>query len=165
MTIFMNSQSSAVDRLRTRVASHPAIVPPATMWEPRDIHPSAVVRSGYGATMRTLKFEHEGEAYSNAGDWGDHRRAGENLSNEPARITRPRATRVGACTGIERSEQPVTADELSGSNIGSYIVGAVFGLVVFAGTVLGGMQSDDIVYDAPAVGADSAVVAVAAPSY
>ena len=93
-------------RLRGRSA-HPAVVPPAVVWEPRDVHPTSGIRHTYGATMTTLGVEHPSGS-----------------------SVRKRCSRTSGYIGQEVG------------NLGTYILGAVFGLVIFAGTMLGGQAAE-----------------------
>lgn len=99
----------------------PVLVPPAAVWEPAQRRPLGSTRESGVRDVRTLESRDR---------------------------TQGRTERVGDFGGSYR--RSASCPRRSSSNVGNYVLGAVFGAAVFIGTVWGGLSIDSEVPNASA---------------
>ena len=113
MAIVLNNTSALHGVTSKKSGKRPVLVPPAAVWEPERCPSFALTRDSGMPRVRAL---------------------------EPRDRTQRRTDRIGDSSGPNQSiaSQP----RRSGSNVGNYVLGAVFGAAVFIGTVWGGLSID-----------------------
>lgn len=117
MAIALNN-AAALRRDVRRKSHNPAVlVPPAAIWDPvqhqAQTHELLPTSSRGSSVVRTLSSE--------------GRTQGRTIHSAPSCVSSQR--------GVPRSRR-------GGSNVGNYVLGAVFGAAVFIGTVWGGLSID-----------------------
>ncbi len=83
------------------------VVPAAAVWDAESAPLARDARPGARAAVRTLRVEHSGPSYAPA--------------NFP----------------VVSGDQALAADAGKGSNVGTYLLGALFGLAMFGGIIAG----------------------------
>lgn len=128
MAIALNNTSALRGVTSKKSGKRPVLVPPAAVWEPERCHSFALTRESGLSRVRTL---------------------------EPRDRTQGRTDRIGdSSVSYQRA---ASLPRRSGSNVGNYVLGAVFGAAVFIGTVWGGLSIDG---EAPSASGASATAVV-----
>ena len=117
MAIALNNASVLRRDVRRKPRNTAVLVPPAAIWDPVQgqvrTHELSPTSSRGSSVVRTLSSE--------------GRTQGRTISSAPSCVSSPRS--------VSRSRR-------GGSNVGNYVLGAVFGGAVFIGTVWGGLSID-----------------------
>lgn len=127
MAIALNTPHNHRFSARSENLSRPAVVPPASVWEPSTVRRDAARRISAEHHVRTLS--------------PIDRTQGRNAR-------RVETAAVGRFRAENRSHR--------GSNVGNYVLGAVFGAAVFIGTVWGGLSIDGQAPSAPSTAHEAA---------
>ena len=127
MAIALNTSRNHSFSARGESFSRPSVVPPASVWEPSAL--------GHDSTRRISATEHV--------------RTLSPIDRTQGRdVRRVESAAVARCRGENRLH--------GGSNVGNYVLGAVFGAAVFIGTVWGGLSIDGQAPSAPSATQDVA---------
>ncbi len=117
MAIALNNASVLRRDVRRKPRNTAVLVPPAAIWDPVQhqvrTHELSPTSSRGSSVVRTLSSE--------------GRTQGRTISSAPPCVSSPRS--------VSRSRR-------GGSNVGNYVLGAVFGAAVFIGTVWSGLSID-----------------------
>lgn len=117
MAIALNNASVLRRDVRRKPHNTAALVPPAAIWDPVQhqvrAHELSPTSSRGSSVVRTLSLE----------------------GRTQGRMSHSATSCVSSQQGVSRSRR-------GGSNVGNYVLGAVFGAAVFIGTVWGGLIID-----------------------
>ena len=113
MAIVLNNTSALHGVTSKKSGKRPVLVPPAAVWEPERCPSFALTRDSGMPRVRAL---------------------------EPRDRTQRRTDRIADSSVPNQSIE--SQPRRSGSNVGNYVLGAVFGAAVFIGTVWGGLSID-----------------------
>lgn len=113
MAIVLNSNNKQVNYFKSSRAYRASVVPAASVWDADASARYGAIRSPHVRDVRTLSVDNR------------------TYSGVPQ--CRPRTDHAG---------QREVANSRENSNRGNYLLGAVFGVAVFIGTVFGGLTAD-----------------------
>ncbi len=117
MAIALNNASVLRRDVRRKSHSPAVLVPPAAIWDPVQhqarTHELSPTSSRSSSVVRTLSSE-----------------------------GRTQGRTINSATSCASSQRGASRSRRGGSNVGNYVLGAVFGAAVFIGTVWGGLSID-----------------------
>lgn len=153
MTTLINSDKYAVDKERR----HPLVVPAAAVWDPRAARSEPGLRSTHGAGVRTLCIEYPcPESVGHDVTMGGMTTTRFVAHISPVQFGSP-SHNLPSCVA-SANPRPVGAGRQS--SLGTWIVGAVFGLILVGGTIGGASLAGD---NTPIDGYSAGVEAVVSP--